>query len=238
MGSVMRIAICDDEEVQRQLLTKYIQEWAEEQHILLETVSFSDAESFLFQWEEDKDFDLLILDIEMGSLSGMDLAIKLRREGEQVPVLFITGYDRYMAQGYEVAALHYLLKPVNKEKFFEVLCRLQKSQKAENKILFQTEEGALSLVSSDIWYLEASGHRCTLATASGNYLLKHSISDSRKLLEKEKAIIASHRSFLINLQHVSSITKTELVMDNGTKIPISRGSAKTVNEAFIRYYAR
>lgn len=233
----MRIAICDDEEVQRQLMAKYLREWATVKGLLLETVSFSDAESFLFQWEEDKDYDLLVLDIEMGRLNGVELAMKLRRDGEQIPVLFITGYESYMAQGYEVAALHYLLKPVNKQKLFEVLERLQKAQKTENKILLQTEEGSLCVVPSDIWCIEASGHRCILTTTSDTYSLKHSISEIRKILEKEKGIVMSHRSFLVNLQHVSSITKMELVMDNGTKIPVSRGSAKAVNEAFIRYYA-
>ena len=84
----MRIAICDDEEAQRELLAKYIQEWAKEQQLLIELVPFCDAESFLFHWEDNKNFDLLVLDIEMGNLSGMDLAMKLRDRGEEVPVLF------------------------------------------------------------------------------------------------------------------------------------------------------
>ena len=86
----MRIAICDDEEVQRQLLAEYLREWADTVHLLLETVSYPNAESFLFQWEEDKDFDLLILDIEMGQINGVELAMKLRENDEQIPILFIT----------------------------------------------------------------------------------------------------------------------------------------------------
>ena len=124
----MRIAICDDEEVQRKLLTAYLQEWASGQRRFLETISFCNAENFLFHWEEDKDFDLLILDIEMGAQSGVELALKLRAEGEPIPILFITGYESYMAQGYEVSALHYLLKPLNKEKLFDVLKRLNAMQ--------------------------------------------------------------------------------------------------------------
>jgi len=237
----MRIAICDDEKVQRQLLDKYIKEWSSKQLQPLETVSFCDAEKFLFQWEEDKDFDLLVLDIEMGDLNGMELAYQLRERGERVPILFVTGYETYMAQGYEVAALHYLLKPINKEKLFEVLERLQTTQKAEKKILLQTEEGVLSIVPSDIWYVEASGHRSTLTTTTSSYDIKNSISEIRNMLEKENTksknmIIPTHRSYLVNLQHVSSIVRSELVMDNGIRIPVSRGSAKAVNAAFIQYY--
>lgn len=232
----MRIAICDDEKVQCQLLEKYLREWAVSRRLPLETVSFCDAESFLFQWEEDKDFELLILDIEMGRLSGMELAVKLRGEGAQLPMLFITGYESYMAQGYEVSALHYLLKPVHKDKLFDVLERLRRIPETERKILLQTEEGVLSVVPSDIWYVEAAGHRCTLTVAENSYVLRHSISELRGMLEGVKMIVPCHRSFLVNLQHVSSLVQGELVMDNGIRIPVSRGSAKAVNDAFIKYY--
>ena len=233
----MRIAICDDEQAQRQLLTKYLQEWAREQHLFIETVPFCDGESFLFHWEDDKEFDLLVLDIEMGALSGMELAMRLRDAGEEVPVLFITGYESYMAQGYEVAALHYLLKPVHKEKLSAVLDRLQKKVCAEEKVLFQTEEGSISLVPSDIWYVEAAGHQCVMTAGKGFYLLKHSITETKQLLEGCKGILSCHRSYLVNLQHVSAIIKNEIVMDNGSRIPVSRSNAKAVNEAFIKHYA-
>lgn len=232
----MRIAICDDEQVQRQLLAEYLQEWALTKNFCVEAVPFPNAESFLFRWEGDKNFDLLILDIEMGQLNGVELAMKLRETDKQIPILFITGYEDYMAQGYEVAALHYLLKPLNKQKFFEVMERLQKNQKTEDKILFQTEEGMLSVVVSDIWYIEAMGHKSRIVTSNGEYILKHSISEVGKRLEMKEGIISCHRSFLTNLQHVSSITKSEIMMDNGVRIPVSRGNVKTVNEAFVRYY--
>lgn len=233
----MRIAICDDEEAQRLLLTKYLQEWAKEKQFSLEILPFCNGESFLFHWEDDKDFDLLVLDIEMGVISGMDLAMKLRENGEEVPVLFITGYESYMAQGYEVAALHYLLKPVHKEKLFAVLDRLQKTAKVEEKILFQAEEGILSLVLSDVWYIEAAGHQCKLITGKGDYQLKQSISEIRTMLNGFGGIVSCHRSYIVNLQHVSAIVKKEIIMDNGSRIPVSRGNAKEVNEAFIKHYA-
>jgi len=233
----MRIAICDDEEAQRELLAKYIQEWAKGQRLLIELVPFCDAESFLFHWEDNKNFDLLVLDIEMGNLSGMDLAMKLRDRGEEVPVLFITGYESYMAQGYEVAALHYLLKPVHKEKLFAVLDRLQKKQKPEEKILFQTDAGTISLFPTDIWYVEALGHQCTLYTGKDSYQLKQSIGDIKQETERMRGIVSCHRSYLVNMQHVSAIVKGELIMDDGRRIPVSRGCAKQINEAFIKYYA-
>lgn len=115
----MRIAICDDEEAQRLLLKKYLEEWAFQNKVILETEQFVSGESFLFGWEDDRDYDLLVFDIEMGRMSGMDLAAAIRKKDEEIPILFVTGYDKYMLQGFEVAALHYLLKPVNPEKFLK-----------------------------------------------------------------------------------------------------------------------
>lgn len=232
----MRIAICDDENAQCQLLESYLKEYSEKEKVLIETDSFPNAESLLFRWEEDKNFDLLILDIEMGDLSGMDLAFKLRNEGSRVPMLFITGYEDYMSQGYEVEALHYLLKPLQKAKFFDVLNRLRSKIQPERKILLQAEYGAISIVPSDIWYIEASGHFCNLTTTDKVIELRHSISEMKNILNSEKGIVQNHRSYLVNLQHVSSLMQNELVMDDGVRLPVSRGSAKTVSEAFVRYY--
>lgn len=232
----MRVAICDDEKAQCQLLESYLKEYSKQEKVLIETVSFPNAESLLFLWEDDKNFDLLILDIEMGDLSGMDLAFKLRNEGSRVPMLFITGYEDYMSQGYEVEALHYLLKPLQKARFFDVLNRLRSKIQPESKILLQAENSAISIVPSDIWYIEASGHFCNLTMADKVLKLHHSISDLKNILNSEKGIVQNHRSYLVNLQHVSSLMQNELVMDDGVRLPVSRGSAKIVSEAFVRYY--
>ena len=232
----MRIAICDDEESQRALIEKYLYEWAEAQGLALETVAFSDAEQFLFEWEEDKRYDLLILDIEMGAINGMDLAKKIREEDEDMPIVFITGYENYMAQGYEVSAMQYLLKPMYKDKLFVVLDKLQRVKKVEPKLPFQTEEGMIFVAPSDIWYVEATGHYSTLHTAEIRHLLRHSFSEMLKRLNGQDSFVQCHRSFLVNVQHVSAITKTELIMDNRVKIPISRNCYKAVNQRFITSY--
>lgn len=229
----MRIAICDDEEVQQKLLQKYLEEWASQREITVETEIFSNGESFVFAWEEDKNFDLLILDIEMGRLNGMELADHIRRQDEDIPILFVTGYDNYMAQGYEVAALHYLMKPLSKEKFFEVLDKLRGKTKQEDKLFFQTEEGVLALPLSKIWYVEARGHQCILYTKEEEHTLHTSISEMAEYLGGYKEIVRSHRSYLVNVQHISAIVKSEAILDDQRRVPVSRSAERGVNQAFI-----
>ncbi len=232
----MRIAICDDEEPQRLLLKKYLEEWARQNRVILETGQFVSGESFLFAWEDDRNYDLLILDIELGKLSGMELAAAIRKTDEEIPILFVTGYDKYMPQGFEVAALHYLLKPVDPEKLYEVLDRLRAKRKREDKLFFQTERGPVSLPPSKIWYIEARAHQCVLYTEEEEYILRVSISETARQLDGHREFVRCHRSYLVNLRHVCAIVKPDLFLDDKRRIPVSRGAEKEVNRLFIELF--
>ncbi len=232
----MRIAICDDEKVQQELWKTYIEEWAARNAEKIVINCFQSAEQFLFSWEEDKCYDLLILDVEMGDMNGMELAKKLRSQESEVPILFVTGYEKYMAMGYEVSALHYLLKPIRKEKLWEQLERTRNNRKNIEKMWFQATQGSVVVPVEDIWYIEADRHNCILHYADREQQIKHTFSYVVKLLEHRKEFTACHRSLLVNLQHVSMIVKNELVMDNGERLPISRSMTGNVNQAFIRLF--
>lgn len=232
----MRVAICDDEEVQQQLLKNYLIEWAALNEVVIEIKLFQSGENFLFLWEDDRDYDLLIFDIEMGQLSGIELAMKIREQDKTIPILFVTGYDDYISQGYEVAALHYLMKPLHKEKFFHVLDKLKSEGKQDLKLFFQTEKGLIALPLSKIWYVEARAHQCILYTETEEYILSTSISEMAEYLGDHRDFVRCHRSYLVNLQHISVIVKSELTLDDGRKLPVSRNAEKEVNQAFVRLF--
>lgn len=234
----MRVAICDDERPQRELLGSYVEKWAQEHQEKLCVQCFASAEEFLFTWEEDRGFDLLMLDVEMGGMNGMELARRLRQQGADIPILFITGYEQYISMGYEVSALHYLLKPVREEKLREQLERIRDRKKTVEKLWFQTAEGSIVVPVEDIWYIEADRHNCVLHMGEQKQVIKHAISYVVKLLEHRRELVACHRSLLVNLQHASMIVKNELVLDNGERLPISRSMTGSVNQAFIRLYQR
>lgn len=234
----MRIAVCEDEKSEQQLLCLYLSEWGELRKEAVQAACFDSGESFAFSWEDDRDFDLLMLDIEMKGMSGLELAERIRGQDEQLPIVFVTGYDEYISFGYEVAALQYLVKPVQKEKLFAVLDRVLKEREPKKKLLFATEEGPLCLSADSIWYAEATGHRCRLCTKEKEYLLKTSFGEAWKCLEKEGGFVKCHRSYLVNLRHVACVHKNDLLLDNDQSIPMSRYVSRTVNEAFVRFYQR
>ena len=118
-----RAAICDDSTTDAEFVGSILHQWAAERGIEVESERFASADAFLFRYAEDKSFDLLLLDVEMPGTDGVTLAKTVRQENEAVQIVFITGYSDYIAEGYDVAALHYLVKPVSREKLFAVLDR-------------------------------------------------------------------------------------------------------------------
>ena len=116
-----RIGICDDERTQAQGLRDMTEAWARERGLSCRTELFPSAEAFLFACTEDSAFDILLLDVEMPGMTGIDLAKTLRRENSRVQILFVTSHFELVGEGYEVDALHYLIKPVAREKLFSVL---------------------------------------------------------------------------------------------------------------------
>ncbi|MDE7298388.1 MAG: response regulator, partial [Lachnospiraceae bacterium] len=114
-----RVAVCDDDEEQLRYISCLLKEWGTARQCPVEIGKYRSAESFLFGYEE-KPCDLLLLDIEMKGQSGMELARQLRAKKDRLPIVFSTGYSEYMPEGYEGEALHYMLKPLKKEKLFAV----------------------------------------------------------------------------------------------------------------------
>lgn len=232
----LTIAICDDNEKQIKELRCLLGEWSANKPFALAIDEYISAESFLFSYA-DRPCDLLLLDIEMGQLNGMELAKKLRAEDDMLPVVFITGYSDYMNDGYEVEALHYLLKPVDKMKLFAVLDRYIKRSAPKKELAIRCGEKTLHVSPDNICYVEAMGKRTQIAMADGKQLeCQEGISDIKKKLPTE--FIYCHRSYIVNLRFVRSIGKTELSLDGGVAVPLSRRLYKEVNEEFIRFYTK
>lgn len=110
-----KIAICDDSAADRTYVTDMVNHWSATAGHAVHLDTFDSAESFLFHYADESDYDILLLDIEMAAMDGVTMAKHLRKDNEAVQIIFITGYTDYIAEGYEVAALHYLVKPVKEE---------------------------------------------------------------------------------------------------------------------------
>ncbi len=232
----MQIAICDDDKAQIGALGRLLCIWGSRRGHTVDIREYTSAESFLFAYP-DHPCDLLLLDIEMGQLSGMELAKKLRAAGDMLPIVFITGYSDYMGDGYEVEALHYLLKPVSDEKLFAVLDRYLKRRAPEKELVLSDGEGMLHLAPELILYCEAVGKKTHVHMRDGKVLVgDEGIGAFGSRLGA--GFVACHRSYIVNLRHVRSIGRTQVKLDGGALVPLSRRLREEVNGKFVRYYAK
>lgn len=230
-----RVAIVDDSNIDAEYVQGILNGWAEQRRAYIQAEMFPSAESFLFRYAEDKDWDILLLDIEMGAMDGVFLAKKIRQDNESVQIVFITGFADYISEGYDVSALHYLMKPVKQDKLFAVLDRaIAAIQKTERVILLPVGGEMLRLPVGQVQYVEAFSHTVAIVTGIDTIQVKMPISEIEKLLGD--GFIRCHRSYLVGLKHIARLSKTEVILDNGKTLPLSRSAAVSVHKAFISYY--
>lgn len=227
----MKIAICDDSAADVRFVREITEKWAGSRGIDVRTETFPSAESFLFRYAEEKDFDILLLDIEMPRMDGVTMAKRIRKENETVQIVFITGYSDYIAEGYEVEALHYLMKPVNSQKLFEVLDRAEKKLRQNEKTLDLELSGEMVRIPMyRIKYLDVDKNYVTVH-AGEDYTVKRSLSDMEK--ELDERFFRAGRGLIINLKAVRKTTKLQVYLTDGTVLQIPKGIYETLNRAII-----
>ena len=226
-----KVAICDDSDADRRYIMDMVRSWASAAGHEVQIDGFPSAESFLFRYAGESDYDILLLDIEMGAMDGVTMAKELRKSNDTVQIIFITGYSDYISEGYEVAALHYLMKPVNEEKLCLVLDRAaEKLAKNERVLNFEVSGEMVRVPIYQIRY----------ADVLGNYVTVHALTDvtvkmTSGELEKQldERFYRVGRSALVNLTQISRVTRAEIRLNDGTAIPLPRGAYEGVNRAII-----
>lgn len=225
-----RIAICDDRQEDREYVRQLTARWAQQRGNQVEMTEFCSAEQFLFSCPQP-DFDLLLLDIEMGEMDGVSLAKQVRRTNELMQIVFITGYSDYITEGYEVAALHYLMKPVKEEKLFAVLDRAVERLHKNTKVLtLETAEEMVRVPLYQVSALEVQRNYVTVHVRQ-DYTVKKSLSELMEQLDERFFRVG--RSAVVNLNDISRVTRSDIYLTDGRSIPLPRGAYDKLNRAII-----
>lgn len=226
-----KIAICDDAAEDRAYVRGIVEKWADAAGYAVQINTFASAENFLFHYADESDYDILLLDVEMDAMDGVTMARQLRRENDTVQIVFITGYSDYIAEGYDVAALHYLMKPVREEKLFAVLDRAADKVARNEKVLhFEVGGEMVRVPVYQIRYAEVMGNYVTIHAAE-DVTVKMTLGELEKLLDER--FYRAGRSIIVNITQISRVTKTAIRLGDGTVIPLPRGAYEGVNRAII-----
>lgn len=228
-----RIAICDDEQNQIEYITSIVASWSAHEGHGCEIRTFASAEAFLFEYEEDKAYDILLLDVEMKNMNGIELAKRIRKDNNRAEIIFITSHFEFVGEGYEVDALHYLIKPISVEKLTQVLTKAAEKLSVEPpSVVISCEGETVKLYESDILYVESFLHYIVIHTKDNEYKIKEIISVFENKVSD--VFYRIHRSYLVSLKYITRISRTSVNIGN-TELPLSRGKYDNINRAFIEH---
>lgn len=230
---MIKIAICEDEKVHQELITKNLQKLFNELSLDYEVYLFNSGEQLLENYPED--IDIFLLDIQMNELSGMDIARKIREiDKNTVEIIFTTSLIEYVQEGYEVRAYRYLLKPIEFKdiKKHITACIEEIHMKKDKYLVISNKYDNYKIKIDTILYIEVQNKDITIHTLDSDYKVKMSMNKIEKEL-KEYSFFRCHKSFLININFVENVKQYIAILENGQEVPVSRYKFKQFKTVFL-----
>lgn len=230
---MIRVAICEDEKDTQLLIENYIHNILKNINIEYEIQKYDLGEELL---ESNlKDIDILLLDIQMGQINGMDTARKIREVDNKMEIIFITSLIDYVQEGYEVRAYRYLLKPIELEELKKHLLTCIKEIENKNSyILIKNKSNTYKIYSNEIKYIEVQKKNMSIHTTNKTFEVIYSLEKIEKDINLDK-FVRCHKSFIVNLSYVENIKSNTIILESGEEVPVSRYRYKEVKEKFLKF---
>lgn len=229
-----RIAICDDESIDRQQAADLTHEIMAAEGLACDLSSYESATALLTAIQGGAQFHILLLDVMMEGLDGMELAAALRKLGDDTAIIFMSSNRELALRGYEVSAARYLAKPLQRTQLQEALLYCYKTFCEKKEILLPTTKGQRRIPLSDILYVEAMERVTKLALTDRLEEVSMKFSDLSALLP-ERQFVLCHRSYLVNLEHIAYIRNRDLELTTGEVLPVSRYRVEDLQKQFVAY---
>lgn len=228
---VFTIGICDDSPEQIELLTHYLNSHpgGDDFSVIKSTA----PDDFLRLLEECQP-QLVLLDIDMGEINGIQLGEKIKALHENTIIIYITAHEQYALEAYQVRAFHYLLKPLTREKFNQVLeeaLRIIKRDQDQPVKTFnlQLKGEIISIDYKDIYYFEKVGHRIKVHTESRDVLYYDTLYNLLDIIDDE-SFIQCHQGYIVNVGKIRSYRDKSLSLEGNLHLPVSRPFVEGVRE--------
>jgi DNA-binding LytR/AlgR family response regulator len=231
----MRIAVCDDDRAIREEISRLIQKQVSEADI----AEYQSGEELI---NAKGNFDIYFLDIEMGKMSGMDIARRIREREENSRqrsiIIFVTGYREYMEAAFDVNAFHYLIKPIDVEKFSEVFSRAWKEasvfeEQTKKHILVKSSGIQQKLLLKDIYYIESGNKKVIFHTTNGTLEVYGKMEELENGLGN--TFYRCHRCYLVNMEKISAYSADNIQVTNGDNLLLARKKYSDFIKTYMRY---
>lgn len=232
----MRIAICDDERKQIDIIKGYLSDaFSDIEYTVLEAQSGEE----LISITDDQRFDLIFLDIEMKELNGIQTGNVMRERNPDAVIVFVTGFKDYALQAFKIRAFDYIIKPLTKDKF-DVFVRDASKRIAEiklmktknDKLFVKSRTMTAEVMFDEIVYFEKSGHQIIIHLTSGDEITYYSSYKELKKIIGEELFVQCHQGYIVNIEQIASY-RDKVIQLRGEypPIPVSKSYIKTVKSA-------
>lgn len=227
------IAIVEDEKVFAGQLQEFLKKYQKEQDTAFKISVFEDGAEILEHYEPL--YDVILLDIEMPRVSGMEAAAKIRQMDGDVVLVFITNMASYAIHGYEVGALDFVMKPITYYPFSMKLTRALKRarMRAQQQILLTLPDGVKKIGIQQIFYVEVQNRILHYHTDEGEYAMRGTMTGAEEMLAPYPFVKCNHW-YMVNLMHVTEVRKNVAVV-GGHELEISRRNRTAFLKALTEY---
>lgn len=232
---MIRIALCDDEQKILDEVSNYIKKYEEKHNGGLEVFGFNSARALKNALDEEKSFDIFVLDVYIGDEMGTVLAKSIRRRGIESPIVFLTTSVEHAPESFETGTLRYLIKPINPIKFYEAMdaALLQAEKVGERLVKLKTESGVERINANRILYSEAQAHYQYVTLENGQQLrVRMTVTELYTTLMKWGGFARVGSAYIINLRNVKNVSTSEVHLYHNISIPIPRGKHTEIKKAF------
>lgn len=234
---MFRIGICEDEQKERNMIMEKAEAFFEKENLHYSIQTYSSGDAILAEIEEEAAvFDLILMDIHLGTTNGFETAVKIRELNPQVPIAFLTACRDYAVESYDIGAVGYLLKPLQEQKLFTLLSRLTKDERPRSLSIKQRGR-VRNLDYREIRYLESSGHRVMIHLVDGSKETIYAKLDELEARMNDDRFVRCHKSFLVNMDYVKEAIK-DFEMEGGDIVAIRTHGRKDIIKAYQEYFEK
>lgn len=232
----MRIAICDDKPRELDCVSDLLNVYRQNFNVNLIYNTYSEGVSLIADLGKEC-FDLLLLDILMPLVNGMDIAREVRQFDKDIKIVFLTVSPEFALDSYSVNAYAYLLKPVTEDTLFPILDRLFLSaQNNEDSLALKLQNGIVNILFSKLSYVEVTNKKLHFHLSDRTVKsLSAPLSDFEKTLLSRPEFIRVHRAFIVNMGHVQELHSSEILTYLGEKVPVSRRLYSQARNAYLKF---
>ncbi len=232
----MRIAICDDNQIDRDIIKDFLHTYMTEKSIPNTVTEYENGMNLIYDIEEGYYYDLVFLDIFMDQIQGMEIARTLRSAGYTGNIVFLTSTAEFAVDSYEVEASGYLLKPHDYGKLCGLLNRIIDRTKI-GQFQVSVRNTIYSIPFGEIVYVESRNNVCILHRSNGcEYTLYKKLSEVEAQLN-ESRFLRCHQSYLVNMSYISKADR-QFELTTGDVVLIRQRNQKEIRRIYQEFASK